>query len=159
MASETSRTAIGVMVIAAFASLRCSADGDAAGSSQGGSGGGSTVATELNGCTAANAEDRLAASADRSIAIAASGLSFSPKCISIEAGQSVTFNGSLSSHPLAPGTPNDPSAGSPDNPIAKTSSGQSVAFSFPVAGAFPYFCQLHGFGSGQGMVGAVYVLP
>ncbi len=112
---------------------------------------------ELNGCAADAYEEHSGESDERVIQIAANGLSFTPQCLLIAAGQAVRFEGSLSSHPLAPGKPEDPSAGSPDSPIAETSSGMSVEFTFDSAGTFPYFCQLHAFGNGMGMAGAVLV--
>ena len=49
------------------------------------------------------------------------GLSYSPSCIRIKAGQSVTWNSAFASHPLSSGTPaGGPQAGSP---ITVTTSG------------------------------------
>lgn len=113
----------------------------------------------FNGCAAADYEDQSAADAARIIEIAAQGLTYSPPCLTIAAGQTVRFQGSLSSHPLAPGNLEHPDAGSADTPIRATSSGQSVEFVFPSAGTFPYYCELHSFGAGQGMAGVVHVKP
>jgi plastocyanin len=114
---------------------------------------------DFNGCTAADYDDQSAADAPRLIGIATQGLTFTPPCLTIKAGQTVRWEGSLSSHPLAPGNPDDPEAGSADNPILETSSGQSIEFAFPVTGTFPYYCELHAFGNGQGMAGVVHVKP
>jgi plastocyanin len=111
----------------------------------------------LNGCDAESYEDHSAESDERVIQIAANGLNFTPKCLLIGVGQGVRFEGSLSSHPLAPGNPDDPNAGSRDSPIVATSSGMSADFTFATAGTFPYFCELHAFGKGAGMAGAVLV--
>jgi plastocyanin len=111
----------------------------------------------FNGCGPEDFEDRGAAGDERVVKIAAEGLSFTPRCLELAAGQTVSFEGRLSAHPLAPGSPNDPDAGSPNNPIAITSSGASVTFTFEERGTYPYFCQLHAFGDGQGMAGAVRV--
>lgn len=111
----------------------------------------------LNGCKASDYEDHSNDSDARVILIAAEGLTFTPKCLRIAPGQSVRFEGSLASHPLSPGNPDDIQAGSPDNPIEATSSGTQVEFTFGAAGTFPYFCQLHAFGNGMGMAGAVLV--
>jgi len=111
----------------------------------------------LNGCKPADYVDLSADGAERTILIAAAGLTFSPKCMIVSAAQTVTWQGSLSAHPLAPGNPADAEAGSPDNPIPKTTSGGSLDVPFPTVGTFPYHCQLHSFGSGQGMAGAVHV--
>lgn len=113
----------------------------------------------FNGCSAADYENLSANDAPRIIAIATQGLSFTPPCLIIKAGQTVRWEGSLSSHPLAPGNPDDAEAGSAANPIQETSSGQSVEFAFPDAGTFPYYCELHSFGDGQGMAGVVHVEP
>ena len=113
----------------------------------------------INGCNATSyaAADHTDATDPRVIQIAIDGLVFTPPCITIAAGQSVRFEGSLTAHPLAPGTPDDAQAGSPESPIERTSSGNSAEFTFEHPGTFPYYCELHGFGSGSGMVGAVYV--
>jgi plastocyanin len=116
-----------------------------------------SAAQALNGCAKDAFEDRSATDAERVVQIAAEGLKFTPPCLEIARGQAVTFEGSLAAHPLAPGNPEDPSAGSPESPIEATSSGRSVAFTFEAAGTFPYFCELHAFGNGMGMAGAVYV--
>jgi plastocyanin len=63
----------------------------------------------------------------------------------------------LAAHPLAPGNPDDPRAGSPQNPIEQTSSGNSVEFTFTTPGTYAYYCELHTFGAGSGMAGAVFV--
>lgn len=111
----------------------------------------------FNGCSADTYEDRSADGAERVVQIAVEGLKFTPPCLQIAAGQSVRFDGSLASHPLAPGNPDDHAAGSPNSPIVATSSGRSVEFTFEAAGTYPYYCELHSFGAGMGMAGAIYV--
>ena len=111
----------------------------------------------LNGCDAEAYADHSAESDERVIQIAANGLNFTPQCLLIGVGQTVRFEGSLTSHPLAPGNPDDPNAGSHDSPIVATSSGTSVEFTFDAAGTFPYFCELHAFGNGMVMARAVLV--
>ncbi|HYQ43332.1 MAG TPA: plastocyanin/azurin family copper-binding protein [Polyangiaceae bacterium] len=113
----------------------------------------------FNGCAAADYEDQSALSGALVIQIAANGLNFSPRCLLIAAGQTVRFEGSLSAHPLAPGNPAHADAGSADGPIRATSSGSSVEFTFPTPGTFPYYCELHSFGEGEGMAGVVHVKP
>jgi len=113
---------------------------------------------EQNGCEADAYEDRTEDGAERVIAIARDGLTFTPKCMTLAAGQSVVWEGNLSAHPLAPGNPSDERAGSPDNPIEPTSSGDSVEFRFEKPGIYPYYCSVHAFGTGQGMAGVVQVL-
>lgn len=109
----------------------------------------------LNGCGTADFVD--ASEEEAVVQIAADGLSFTPPCIGIAAGQTLRFEGSLTAHPIAPGNADDAEAGSPDNPITATSSGSSVEFKFDSAGTYPYYCELHSFGAGKGMAGAVYV--
>src|SRR6188768_276759 len=60
----------------------------------------------VNGCAAADYEDRSDEGAERVVQIAAEGLTFTPPCLMIAVGQSVTLQGSLSAHPLAPGNAN-----------------------------------------------------
>jgi len=114
---------------------------------------------EFNGCSSADYVDRSATGAERIIGIATEGLTFTPPCLIIAVGQTVRWQGSLGSHPLAPGNPDHADAGSADSPIRPTSSGQSVEFTFHAAGTFPYYCELHAFGDGQGMAGVVHVEP
>ena len=136
-----------------------SSEGGRAEESRGGTGGQPSTAIELNGCVESAYEDRSGEADERTILIAASGLNYSPKCLTIAAGQTVTWQGSLASHPLAPGNPDDAAAGSSESPIVKTNSGTSIEFTFESAGVFPYYCELHSFGAGRGMAGVVHVLP
>jgi len=112
---------------------------------------------DFNGCTPSAYEDQRAANAARVIGVATTGLTFTPRCLLIRMGQTVTWQGALTAHPLAAGNPDDPSAGSEGSPILTTSSGDSVSFTFASAGTFPYQCQLHAFGAGKGMAGVVAV--
>jgi len=88
------------------------------------------------------------------------GLVFSPRCLSITAGQSVTFVGDTAHgsnfgvHPLRPGGANGSDPGAAGNPIAPQSSGASYTVTFPAAGTYGYFCLAH---EGMGMYGAVQV--
>lgn len=111
----------------------------------------------LNGCKASQYKDLSGSSSKRVIGIAVKGLTFTPKCITIAKGQTVRWEGSLSTHPLAPGNADNGEAGSPNNPIELTSSGQSVEFTFPNSGTFPYYCTVHGFGNGKGMSASINV--
>ena len=88
------------------------------------------------------------------------GLVFSPKCLTIAAGQSVTFFGdttqgsSFAVHPLRPGGANGSDPGAGGNPIAAQNGGATYTVAFPSAGTYGYFCQAH---EGMGMYGAVQV--
>ena len=113
----------------------------------------------LNNCGASDFVDRSAMSADRSVNFGGQNGSpsfrYAPQCITIAAGQSVTFNGSFAAHPLSPGTnPAALTAGSPGNPIQRTGGGTQAMFTFPTAGTYPYFCEMH---YAAGMVGVVQV--
>jgi plastocyanin len=111
----------------------------------------------FNGCADKDYVDRSGEHDSRVIEVGANGLNFSPKCVIIAAGQSLTWQGSLSAHPFAPGNPSDEEAGSLDSPILARSSGRSAEFTFASAGTFPYYCAVHAFGAGQGMAGSVHV--
>ncbi len=94
------------------------------GSSSASSGSGSP-ATGDNGCTLATAEDHTKDTAPVLINFGgAVGVKYTPACIVIAKGQSVTFTGSFSAHPLQAGTVDDggahPATGSP---IQATSTG------------------------------------
>lgn len=122
------------------------------------SGGDAAVPVTLNGCTAETFVDRTAPDAERVIGLGgergSGGFSFAPKCMTVAAGQEVTFVGAFSSHPLTPGVPGNTLGGSPGNPIRLTSSGTMTSVTFPRAGVFPFVCGMHGF---LGMNGVVVV--
>src|SRR5437588_6987122 len=73
------------------------------------------------------------------------GLAYSPKCLSIAAGQSVTFVGdttqgsSFTVHPLRPGGANGTDPGASGNPIAAQSGDSTYTVAFPAAGTYGYF--------------------
>ncbi len=135
--------------------------GACGGSGSGYSGTGSTGNTppqsgssgsSVNGCTSYT--DATADSASRTVTFTYP--SYSPKCLMIAAGQSVTFSGSFSSHPLTPGVaPDSSGTASPNNPIPATSSGSSLTVSFPNPGTYPYYCALH---FAAGMTGVIQVM-
>jgi len=107
----------------------------------------------VNGCTSGAAQNFTAVM----LTVTFPGLSYSPKCARIRAGQAATFTGTFSSHPLRAGIVTGgtvtPAAGSP---ILAKSSGSTVTYSFPNAGTFPYYCDFH---YGAGMTGVIYVDP
>ncbi len=113
----------------------------------------------LNGCAGGDYVDRTAASADRTVSFGTANgsppFNYAPRCITIAAGQSVTFNGTFAAHPLSPGSnPTALTAGSANNPIQRTGSGSPAMFTFPTAGLYPYFCEMH---YAAGMMGVVQV--
>lgn len=120
---------------------------------------GTTTAETFNGCTEEMFVDRTAASASRAVGFGGVGgsgsLDYSPKCILVAAGQTVTFNGAFDAHPLSPGsTPSLRTAGSANNPVRRTSTGSTVTVTYPTAGTYPYFCEAH---YAVGMTGVVRV--
>ncbi len=80
------------------------------------------------------------------------GTAYEPRCLTVRVGDSVTFEGAFSGHPLAPS-----SRGTSGNPITRTASGTTTTFRFTAAGHFPYFCEFHGTDGGGGMAGVVRV--
>jgi plastocyanin len=85
---------------------------------------------------------------------------YSPKCITIRRGGSVTFaaiGGGFENHPLRASRKRGDRA---MNPITNTDTGTMVTFAFPDPGYFAYFCAFHGFsdtGTGSMMDGVVWV--
>jgi len=111
----------------------------------------------LNRCTEARFVDRTASVADRSVTFGSGARAFeyTPPCLTIAAGQTVTFLGDLNAHPLAPGSsPSALDVGTAGNPITRIAAGTMTRVTFPRAGVFPYFCEYHYAG---GMVGVVRV--
>lgn len=84
---------------------------------------------------------------------------YSPKCLKVSAGATVTFMGSdsmetFSAHPLSPAIPIATTA---DSPITSTSAGTSKEFTFASPGYYPYYCSIHGTAAGGGWAGVVWV--
>lgn len=107
--------------------------------------------TALNGCTQGGSVDLTAAGAARTIT--SPNIGYTPSCIRIKAGQSVTWNTSFAIHPLSSGSPG--SGPDPGSPITETTTGASATFAFPDAGRFGFWCEEHG----TAMMGAIYVEP
>jgi plastocyanin len=109
-------------------------------------------AVPLNGCDPATAEDH---TADAETTVTQAGLEYSPKCIRIAAGSTVKFMSTFAAHPLVGGEVVD-GVKTPDgaSPITMTNMGMEAVFTFPDAGDFGYYCDLHGAG---GMNGAIFV--
>ncbi len=144
-------------IVTGAAAAGCgSGSGSGYGGSSGGSGGNAPSPTgssgsSVNGCS--SFQDETAPGGSRTITFTFP--SYSPPCMLIAAGQSVTFSGSFSSHPLRPGVaPSSSGTGSPNNPIPATSSGNSLTVAFPTPGTYPFYCALH---QAMGMIGAVQV--
>ncbi len=120
--------------------------------------GSSSLLPGINGCTTFT--NATMTSASRTINFGGSlGNAYDQKCLAVAAGQSVIWSGDFSAHPLQPGlAPSQQAgadAGSPNNPIQSTNSGNSVTFTFATPGYYPYYCSLH---QAQGMFGTVAAL-
>jgi plastocyanin len=107
----------------------------------------------INGCQLSAAVDLTAAGAARTVTFGDDEV-YRSRCIKIAVGQSVTWSGSFSDHPLmegvVSGTPTGNQAG---NPIPHLTSGTTVTVAFPTAGTYAYYCTAHA----PGMSGVVYV--
>ncbi len=108
----------------------------------------------LNGCTDAKFIDSTANTNTNVAFGGALGDNFSPPCVTIAVGRSVTFKGQFSFHNLNKGSPSDVNAGSPNNPITEVTGGSEKVVTFPSAGDYPYICEFHNPG---GMMGVVRV--
>ena len=115
----------------------------------------------LNGCTDAMFLDRTGGSSSRVVGFGGSNgsgvFTYSPRCITIAAGQTVTFTGDFSAHPLSPGTgPMATDAGTAGTPIPRQDNNTvpMVTVNFPTVGDYPYFCVSH---YAAGMVGVIHV--
>ncbi|MFN0061850.1 MAG: plastocyanin/azurin family copper-binding protein [Myxococcaceae bacterium] len=95
----------------------------------------------LNGCTTATLTDRTAGGASRVIALSSSA--FSPPCMRVAVGQTVTFQGDFNSHPMRPGVNPGGLEAEGVNPIPIVNSGTSVDVTFSGAGTFPFYCAVH----------------
>ena len=71
---------------------------------------------------------------------------YSPACVTVHEGATVTWSGAFADHPLTPDG---------SGPITATSTGTTAAFTFPAAGSFGFHCSLHP----TVMLGAVFVVP
>jgi plastocyanin len=150
----------------AFAGFHCSSSSTSGGGTDGGtasdsggadSGGGVDSSVDAgrvtNECdnTGYDANDETAANATRTITFPMdlAPVQFSPHCMKIKAGQSVTWNGQFPSHPL------EAMGGDTGNPIPPTSTGMTVSVTFPNAGTFGFDCANHP----SMMHGAILVVP
>lgn len=110
----------------------------------------------LNDCTATDYVDRSGDADDRTV-VPRGSTGYTPRCMTIRAGQMVTFSMSFTTHPLSPGVPHGSSAGATTpSPIQAQRSGTSYAVAFANAGYYPFYCTLHGH---VGMAGVVRVVP
>ncbi|MEO6573469.1 MAG: hypothetical protein ABIP89_06500 [Polyangiaceae bacterium] len=129
----------------------------------GGDGGGSgkeagVVGLPLNKCTQASIDtnDQTAAASPRSITFPTRVVDvYTPSCMKIKVGQSVTWSSAdgggqaFLSHPLFP------YGGDADTPITRNDEGDSKTFIFTKPGLFGFACEMHTIT----MQGAILVVP
>lgn len=133
-------------------------------SSGGGAGGGMSSSSSssasssssgmlINGCDKATAVD-MTASAMVKVAVGPNLMTvYSPACIRIKKGMSVTFEGNFAAHPTVGGTVGAPPMPDLSSPIKQTMSGTSATFTFDLVGTYPYYCEYHA----PTMAGVVFV--
>jgi plastocyanin len=113
----------------------------------------------VNGCTQASYVDMTAAGASRTITATTATTAWAPNCVTISAGQTVTWNAPFGFHILAPGVaPNMTGTSAPSaspNPIPNVSSGTTASATFTTPGIYGFYCSVH---YPLGMVGAIQVL-
>ena len=115
---------------------------------------GAPPSATFHGCTDDRFVDRTAPNASREVTFGPAQ-EYSPPCLLVAAGQSVTFSGSFATHPLRAGpAPTASLSGPPGNPIPSTNTGMTVTMTFPAAGTWPYHCATH---FASGMAGVVRV--
>ena len=114
-----------------------------------------TLGDTVHGCSLANVTDLRAES---SPVVTFAEFQYVPRCILINAGQTITFTGAFASHPLVGGQAIGAfKSPDPSSPIQYTSSGTSKPVLFGSAGTFPFYCDMHGLS--YAMTGAVFVDP
>jgi plastocyanin len=106
-----------------------------------------------------NAASDYVTAANNTIVFGGTTLAYTPSCLKVTAGATVTFQGMggdmFSSHLLSPSTTRGTLTG---NPIMVTGDSVSMkTFTFPTAGFYAYFCAYHGTDSGDGMAGVIWV--
>jgi plastocyanin len=109
---------------------------------------GSDAAAPVNGCTAFT-DDTSVTTPTITGPSGGSPSQYTPNCVHIKVGQSVTWNVDFSGHPL------EAFGGTTPSPIMPTSSGTTVTFTFSSAGTFGFHCEFHP----SIMFGAVEVTP
>ncbi|HVP68696.1 MAG TPA: plastocyanin/azurin family copper-binding protein [Anaeromyxobacteraceae bacterium] len=77
------------------------------------------------------------------------GLAYSPGVLAVHVGDTVTWEGDFSTHPLVSGA----NCGQPDG-LFQNSTGSRFSFTFQQAGTYPYYCNVH---CGVGMRGQIHV--
>ncbi|KFE69205.1 hypothetical protein [Hyalangium minutum] len=111
--------------------------------------------SEVVGCTPQDFVDASADSAERVVRFGNElGNRYSPRCLSIAAGQTVSFQGPFQTYGLMPGVPASISTGAPFTPITYVFFSDRKDFTFPLAGDFIYSNGLY---AAVGMTGMIRV--
>jgi plastocyanin len=118
---------------------------------------GGNCADSINECTPAGAESMLNMAAV-TITFPNAGSMYTPKCLKVHTGTTVTFSGGdFAVHPLTGGIVVGgtamPASSGPFTPA--TTSGTSALFTPTTAGSYPFYCDAHG---ASGMTGALFVV-
>jgi plastocyanin len=156
------RIIVSVAALLALASAHCSSDSTQPGSTDGG-GADSAVADggtdaeagmgmqPVNGCSQADFVTMSDPSSMRIITFptTSSPIQYAPPCMKIKVGQSVTWNGAFTHHPL------EPAGGDAMTPIPALNTGTTTTVAFPRAGTFGFECAAHP----NVMFGAILVVP
>lgn len=112
----------------------------------------------INGCSRASATDRRG---QRTVTITFrdEDLAYTPRCLLVDEGTTVTFSGNFANHPLQAGrvagfttTPDAP--GTTPLPVTAIGGGSTASFEMTPPGAYGYYCVPH---ATSGMVGAIFV--
>lgn len=119
-------------------------------SGMGGSGGGGASSSSssssggvmIHGCDSSTAQDHTA-DANTKVTVGGAGFTYSPACIRVKKGATVTFEGAFASHPTVGGLAGPPPAPDSASPIKQTNSGTSATFTFDTVGNYPYYCEYH----------------
>lgn len=110
----------------------------------------------LNDCAASAYVDRTGDGDERTV-VPRGTTGYTPRCLTVRAGQTVTFSMSFTTHPLVPGVPHGSGAGATTpTPIEAQRAGTTYAVAFAGAGFYPFYCNVHGH---VGMAGVVRVVP
>jgi plastocyanin len=105
-------------------------------------------------CFPGELRDRSDPGANRTISFGASlGASYTPRCLVIAAGQSVTWSGDFSGYPLRSGLPHSATAGAVPNPIQNAEPAESkLTVEFPLPGDFLFHNPTHAETGMRGLV-------